>query len=436
MNFEHEFAERQKQSKIELFLEEIKDYDERHVAKMKDKGYIFKGYVEKTVSFIFGTVTFKRRRWCKNGKNYYPVDEYLGLKKRQRVSEAVLYEIVTDLPLMTFRGATEVMNQRDIEISTWVVVQARKFATRLLKERYDYRFYKEEKKASDKIQTDILHVEADGLRISTCCKKEERKMTDFSHFVVHTGKKEGKIQNFKEFYSIKSVHAKEQVVDYIYNNFDISEDTILYSRSDGGVGYTSHIFKEFCCDIGIKKQNHYHFWDRWHIFKYIADNTRGFPKEIQELLIKAVKTQDRSKLHLALDTMESLVVLSTEKQELDFLNFKKRMLYNFKYTSTAMQRGLPYKDIPVIEANHKKVTQRMKHRGMYWSIEGALTMIHIIIMKKKNTLKDLFYGEWRKEYEKFKEYDTIYHSRDIMNQSRKEGRQGHYIDKKHPSQKL
>ncbi|BAK58576.1 hypothetical protein J0J34_04735 [Lactococcus garvieae] len=86
----------------------------------------------------------------------------------------------------------------------------------------------------------------------------------------------------------------------------------------------------------------------------------------------------------------------------------------------------------MIEANHKKVTQRMKHRDMYWS----LTMIHIIIMKKKIALGELFNGEWREKYAKYKEYDDIYHSRDIMNRYRKQGRQGHCVDKRHPSQKV
>lgn len=78
----------------------------------------------------------------------------------------------------------------------------------------------------------------------------------------------------------------------------------------------------------------------------------------------------------------------------------------------------------------------MKHRGMYWSLTGSLTMIHIIIMKKKNGLGELFNGEWREKYAKYKEYDDIYHSRDIMNRYRKQGRQGHYVDKRHLSQKI
>lgn len=436
MNFETFFEQKQKQSKEELFLAEIEAHDAEQTPRMKARGYTFKGYVEKTVSFTFGTITFKRKRWKRNDENCYPVDAYLGIKKRQRVSEGLLQEIATDLPLMTFRGVTEIMNQRDIEISTWVVVQARKCVSNLLKEREEYRFYSEEKNIREKIKSPIIYVEADGLRIKTCSQNEKRKNTDFSHYVVHTGKEKGKIQNFREFYSIKSIHAKQQVVDHIYNHYEVTPDTLLYTRSDEGTGYTAHIFKEFCSDIGILKHNHHHFWDRWHIFKYISDHTAHIDQEIKELFEQAIRDQRRDKLHLALDTMESNIIFGTEKQQEDFRVFKKRMLYNYKYSATSAQRNLPYRDIPVIEANHKKVTHRMKHRGMYWSLTGALTMIHLIIMKEKNTLGELFNGEWREKYAKYKEYDDIYHSRDIMSRYRKQGRQGHYVDKRHPSQKL
>lgn len=69
MNFEVDFDKKQKQSKQELFLSEIETYDEEQTPRMKAKGYIFKGYVEKTVSFTFGTITFKRKRWKRGEEN-------------------------------------------------------------------------------------------------------------------------------------------------------------------------------------------------------------------------------------------------------------------------------------------------------------------------------------------------------------------------------
>lgn len=44
----------------------------------------------------------------------------------------------------------------------------------------------------------------------------------------------------------------------------------------------------------------------------------------------------------------------------------------------------------------------MKHRVMYWSIRGADTMSRMIILDYQKELRDLFFGDWREEYEKVK----------------------------------
>lgn len=154
------------------------------------------------------------------------------------------------------------MSQKGIEISTWVVVQARKFASNLLKECEEYCFYSEKQNIPEKIKSPIIYVEADALRIKTCSQKEKRKI------------------------------------------------------------------QIFCITLFIQERK-------------------------------------REKLNLALDTMESNVILGTEEQQEDFRVFKKRLLYNYKCSATSGQRGLLYRDIPVIEASHKKITYRMKHSGMY-----------------------------------------------------------------------
>ncbi|ETD04273.1 hypothetical protein N568_0108795 [Lactococcus garvieae TRF1] len=45
---------------------------------------------------------------------------------------------------------------------------------------------------------------------------------------------------------------------------------------------------------------------------------------------------------MALDTMESNVIFGTENQQEDFSVFKKRMIYNYKYSAISGQRVLPY----------------------------------------------------------------------------------------------
>ncbi|VTS24349.1 Uncharacterised protein [Streptococcus pseudoporcinus] len=47
--------------------------------------------------------------------------------------------------------------------------------------------------------------------------------------------------------------VKEELLDYIYNNYEVSEDTLLITNSDMGKGYTSRVFKEIKKVLKIKK---------------------------------------------------------------------------------------------------------------------------------------------------------------------------------------
>lgn len=55
-----------------------------------------------------------------------------------------------------------------------------------------------------------------------------------------------------------------------------------------------------------------------------------------------------------------------------------------------------------MESQHRKITYRMKRRGMYWSLSGANTMAKMIILERSEQFRDLFFGSWRKDFECYK----------------------------------
>ena len=52
-----------------------------------------------------------------------------------------------------------------------------------------------------------------------------------------------------------------------------------------------------------------------------------------------------------------------------------------------------------MESQHRQVTYRMKHRGMYWSIKGACAMARLILLERIDQLEELFFGDWRQDYQ-------------------------------------
>ena len=73
--------------------------------------------------------------------------------------------------------------------------------------------------------------------------------------------------NKKEIINSSHAKAKEQLLDYLYNYFEITPDTVLISNSDNGKGYTCRIFIELKKALNIRR--HEHFWDAYHLNEQI-----------------------------------------------------------------------------------------------------------------------------------------------------------------------
>lgn len=398
-----------KENNHQAFFKFIEQYESYIAPVMRFRGYRCVNTAERTVQFTFGEVTFSRTRWYKGKKCRIPVDEKLGLEKNIRYSRELLYQVAKLSNLVPYRKVPEVVQMMyQIYITKDTVHKAVQLAADLLEEREDYRFFQEEYPV-EKIKAEVIFVEGDGLWLN----KQERRQKDkedkkrgmeFSHFVVHTGsKKVGKdryeLQNKKEISSRNNHKARERLLDYIYNHYEITEDTVLITNSDGGKGYSPYVFKELAKALKIKR--HEHFWDEYHVLKDIGAMTRRFSPEFRSEIINALKEHKKSRLKTLLDTMASFI---DDSQYLEkFLVYQKKFLKNFAYTKSASMRGLSKQGVGIIESQHRKLSYRMKKRGMYWTERGADAMTQMILLSSENSLRDLFFGGWRDEYKKYKE---------------------------------
>jgi hypothetical protein len=275
-------------------------------------------------------------------------------------------------------------------------------AGRLFSERERYRLFRCDEQPK-KIQAEKIYLEGDGVLVKTTSSNDERRNTDLAHFLIHTGaKKIGKnryvLENKHEIIHTSHEQAKEELIDYLYNHFEITDQTILITNSDNGKGYTRRIFQEIKKALRIKR--HEHFWDAYHVNEELKRFLKPYPSTLLNLAFKAIQNHNRGQLQTVLDTVESLI---DSPESLDnFYNFRKKLLRNFCDTRSPKLRGLSSRGIGVMESQHRKVTYRMKHRGMYWSIEGACTMSRMILIERIDQLYELFFGAWRQEYEEFR----------------------------------
>lgn len=403
---EKDYATKQQQYNINRFLDLIESYEKSISAQMLAFGYKKKNVVPRTVTFSFGTVTFYRSRWYRDGQCRIPVDEYLHLDKRARFSKELLYRVAKLSTYLPYRKVAEVISSLyNIDLSKDVVLKASRLSGELLEEYKDYRYFEIEKE--DKKPVDILYIEGDGLFLKSTEPEIENKHVELAHFVIHEGyensdKKRKVLKDKKEFISRSYHTAKEQMIDYIYNNYDISESTVLISNSDNGKGYTTPVFKTIAKDLSVKQ--HEHFIDKFHINENIKKYYQSYPCKLQDKVFLAIQKGDKALLKATFDTTESLIEDEAEMDQ--FRKFSHKMLREFKYLLSPAQRGLKNISIGIMESQHRKITYRMKKRGMYWSNKGVERMSQMILRVAEGSLRELFFGDWRKEYQKYKAIES------------------------------
>lgn len=397
------------EKKEQQFYQLLKRYDEDMIPIMKAKGYTCIRSAERTVAFTFGEFTFSRRKWKKGQSWICPVDEYLGLEKNVRYSKELLYQIAELSTMMTYDSVVKVVKMTyNVTITKPTVVKVVKMAHKLIEQYEDYQYYQEELITEEKLHASLVYLEGDGVSVRVYDEEGEVHNRELSHFIAHTGSeqiepKRWALQNKKSFISFRNSHARRKLLDYLYQTVHIDDQTILITNSDGGKGFGPYIFKEIAKALRVK--HHEHFWDPYHVKNEIERNYRLYPEELKMEMFRAIQNHDKQLLRTVLDTTESL--LETEEEEERFSRFSKRMLSQFQYTKSPQQRGFEYLSVGTMESQHRKLTYRMKRRGMVWSFEGATAMANMILFVKENRLRELFFGSWREEYQKIQEAEEI-----------------------------
>lgn len=393
---------RQKQI-INDFRLEMQRLDKTLRIQALSKGWKAFKTAERTVVFTFGTVTFSRYAYRDiHGKVRYLVDEELGLVPYIRYSREVLFDLATLATEMSYRKVALFYSElKNTEITKDTVAKAVKLASRLYKEKAEYRIaHKNVNSSLRKVKR--LYIEGDGVLVKTPFR-DQRYMQEISHFVVHEGvqkenPKRKMLKNKREFIATGAGQARKQVIDYIFNNYEFTDNAVIVTNSDMGHGYSQQSFREIIEAFPVR---HHHYWDRYHLNQRIRKVFDGELIGLRDKLFETIKMREKRKVDTIFDTAEGMI--ENEQQLANLLAFKVKFKKNFPNTMPANLRGYSFDGIGIIESNNAKLSFRMKHRGMYWTLNGAITMAKMIIDQDSGQLRELFFGNWRKKYEKWKE---------------------------------
>jgi len=364
--------------------------DEEVCAQCKKEGFRVDRKSERTITFLFGTVTYVRRR-MKNQANEvrYPLDEFLGVRKGLRYSSLVLRNVAQLGSTMVYRHVSQAIdcltslqmshqNVQQLVIKTGELIQTRSTH----ESRYDGIITKK--------KVPYLYLEGDGVEI----KGQKKQEFVIHRFQVCEGSQ--KVGNRSEMITphfvshLNRQKAQKEMMAYLQAYYDLSH-TVVISNSDGGSGYEKTVFDE----LALGCLRHEHFRDRYHVHRKIKERM-AFVPQLQHRMIRAIEHYDWQEVQLVLDTSESLIE-EDEVNSLEHLRLLQHYLQrNWVYFQALKERGImdPKACIGTIESTHRKMTYRMKRQGRLWTKTGAQAMIRVI-----DSLRNQEFEGWLNQYE-------------------------------------
>lgn len=290
-------AERNRQCEL-AFLDQVAAYDKQVASMIRVNGYRRIDVPERTVLFTFGEMTFSRNRWCKGKQMRYPADEWLGLKKYMSYSPELMFQLAKLASKMSYREVCRsVRDTYHLTITKDTVLKVVKMVENLFFLTKALSLFVE-KEFPSKLKVKPFCIEEDGVMTKTTSGGDERHNTDLAHFLVHTGsKKVGNhyiLENKHEVIHTNYDKARSELLDYLYNHFELTDQTLRITNSDNGKGCMRHAFQEIKKALGIK--HHEYFWDSYHLHERLKQFFKPYPKLLRDLAFKTIEAHQKSLL--------------------------------------------------------------------------------------------------------------------------------------------
>ncbi len=83
----------------------------------------------------------------------------------------------------------------------------------------------------------------------------------------------------KEFIGLDNRLVREQVIDYLFNNYEVTDQTLYWLQSDGGLDIHP-MFSKIAKVLRIKR--HEHFWDEYHVNKELKNYLKFYSEDLLE----------------------------------------------------------------------------------------------------------------------------------------------------------
>jgi hypothetical protein len=361
---------------------------DKELAKTREKGLKIVGRRKRTVMTKFGPVVVNRRLYQNEDGNYrFLLDEALGLKTKTLATPTLEQTALYLASQMPFRQAAELLEKTSGGVLSHQMIH------RILQEKGE-QFDQEEEQATKELtengvlpksqnkKVKRLFIEADGTFINL--QKEKKKKAEIKLIISHEG--------WRNLRLGRSALLNKKFVAGLYSNEDIWNrfttnllttytPEVLSKVVIGGDGASwvksgAELFPESLYQL-----------DRFHLRRALLQACGNFKVANQVYSLATEGNLKEAKKILAAQIRR---YPSKEKELLKARNYLENNWSGLvDYRKRIKEKTDNLQGLGAIESNLDKViANRMKKRGMAWSLKGAHHMAKIIQMRANGLLDE------------------------------------------------
>lgn len=377
------------------------------VEEKQQAGWTFEHNDPKTVLFTFGSVRFTHTLMHDlEGNPRYPFDERMGFQKHKRRSPFVDVKVAEMASEVTYRDVEATLKQ-------WTAVDiSHTTVGKIVKEvgeaqtKHDEEMVTELEEAAELPggkEVDYLYAEADGVFVRSTAKKKSHEVR---HAIMYEGwDKNGKRVSLRHPKVIMTTQPMDdfwnEIQSFAAHHYTL-DHTQIVTNSDGGAGYTADKFQE------AFSQSHYQVLnqlDAYHVFQGLNRALGAKKSDYKDGVRKALESHNLDDFTLWLDSYESTLEddkkLEKVKEFRTYINRNWERIIDWRECVEVPPQDA--RSLGAMESNQRRVTYRMKKRGMHWSQEGAEAMVKVKQGMFNGTLRDVYLKDQRRTSRKQRE---------------------------------
>lgn len=349
-----------------------------------------------SITTLMGEVEYKRRYYrCidEDGVIYYGylLDEWIGKNSKDKLSENLKEAAVETALRVSYRKSAELIESNSpnsISHQTiWNEVQKAGEKAKILENKQVEEYLKGELKGEKEVP--VLFEEKDGVHLSIQGEKN---------------KKEIKVSKVYEGWQKKTPGSKEYTT---VNRFYVagfedgnSFDTLTNSKIAGIYNVDKIENKIINADgaTWAKQEQEYDAsiiqqLDPFHIHQAILRKIRD--KDKAKKIRKYVNKNSYEDVFIELEGLYDVEEDERQREKtlelITYLSENVEHLERYTQRQLNLPEGIEYRGMGTIEGSqHNVICDRMKNRGMSWSISGADNMAKLLCFKHSNGLEDVY----------------------------------------------